>query len=117
MADENRQFKRYPQKIELLFGSQDEFVSAFTIDLGAGGLFIKTHKSLTVGEFLYVEFNLPESHYHIEAEAEVCWVRNNGDSQDGLGLRFHKMSRGNYLKIVSYLDSIGYIPCQLSGIS
>lgn len=114
MHEERRQFRRAEQIVNVRFGTKDEFITAVSRNIGDGGLFLITTQFLDVGQCFLLEFNLPDSDYCIAAEAEVRWIRKRGDSFDGMGLSFSKMSRGNFLKIVTYLDSLGLPPSSIT---
>lgn len=110
MKIEQRQSVRTRKKFQVVFASEHEFVTAFTIDLGVGGLFLKTDQILDVGEKVYLEFNLPETQDLVEAEAEVRWIRMKGGKDDGMGVKFTALSQDDFSKIATYLDALGMLP-------
>ena len=62
-----------------------------TKNLGAGGVFVATVRSFTVGELVTVRLTIPDDPEPVEALTEVRWVRPFQDLDDlpaGLGLRF-----------------------------
>ncbi|MFC1524512.1 PilZ domain-containing protein [Thermodesulfobacteriota bacterium] len=106
---ERRQSSRHEQGFEVQFASENEFVSSFTFDCGTGGLFLKTHQELSPGDQLQIQFNLPDQQQSISATAEVRWARKNGLDSDGFGLKFVSMSRGDFLKLSTYLEKLGLV--------
>jgi uncharacterized protein (TIGR02266 family) len=109
MEIERRQSVRYQQEFAIQFGNQEEFVSSYTLDSGKGGLFLKTDQNFTPGDRLWVQFNLPNQEQFITATVEVRWVRKTGRENDGAGLMFIDMKRGDFLKLTTYLDGLGLL--------
>ncbi|MEW6218862.1 MAG: TIGR02266 family protein [Thermodesulfobacteriota bacterium] len=110
MEIERRDTGRANVKLKVTFGSDTEFRSAFTADIGVGGLFLHTDRLLARGEHLYVEFNLPDSGEMVEAEAEVRWLRQNGTPEDGMGVKFLAMSQAHFAKVAGYLKKVHMLP-------
>ncbi len=110
MKIERRQNFRVNTEFEIEFGSEDEFISSYCLDLGQGGLFLKTDSPFAKGDNFVVKFNLPQAKQTIEAKVEVRWSRKLGSVNDGIGVRFESMNRGDYLKISTYLDGLDLIP-------
>jgi uncharacterized protein (TIGR02266 family) len=106
---ERRQSVRYKQKFAIQFGSEEEFVSSYTLDSGKGGLFLKTDQDLAPGDRLWVQFNLPDQEQSISTSVEVRWIRKTGSENDGAGLMFVDMNRGDFLKLATYLDGLGLL--------
>ncbi len=110
MKVEQRQSGRTQQRLKVKFADEDEFITAFTVDLGVGGLFLKTNHILNVGDTLYLEFNLPDTEDSVEAEAQVRWVRLRGGDDDGMGVKFISLRQDDFKKIAAYLDNLGILP-------
>lgn len=75
------------------FETDHNFYTGLTQDISEGGLFVATHQLRRVGERMRIRFTLPGRPQPIEAEVEVCWIREATpgrtiDGADGMGLRF-----------------------------
>jgi len=104
-APERRKIARTQVRLQVFFATRDEFVAAFTVDLGVGGLFIATEQLLAAGERLYLQFNLPGTDRLIEAEAEVRWTKTDGQTP-GMGVRFLAMQQADFIELAAYMVGI-----------
>ncbi len=87
-----RSEERARAKIRISFRDVKDFFKAYLGNLGSGGLFIKTSKTLPVGTLLDLEFNLPESNQIIHTKSKVAWTRPKDKSTEktppGIGAEF-----------------------------
>ena len=87
-----RKEPRVPKVLSLSFKSRAGLVSAFSGDMSASGLFIKTAKPLPEGERFLLKLNLPDDADPIEIESEVSWSRAKTDDPSqqppGMGIKF-----------------------------
>lgn len=91
-----RKEPRVPKVLSLSFKSRAGLVNAFSGDMSAGGIFIKTAKPLPEGERFLLKLNLPDNADPIEIESEVSWNRTETDDPvkqpPGMGIKFIEIS-------------------------
>ena len=61
--------------LELSFATQADVVRAYTKNIGAGGLAIKTSRVLPVGSTLELRIRLPDAPQPLLAQGQVAWAR------------------------------------------
>lgn len=74
---------------------------ALTLNVGQGGLAIRTTSPLEVGTIVKTRFRLPATKKEIDAEARVTWV----DRRVGMGLQFTKVDPASQLAIDAFVQS------------
>ncbi len=80
-------------------------------NIGIGGLFVVTDRSLQVGDRVTVQFSLPDPAQSVSVGAEVRWIREAppGSADDaspvasGVGLRFLKLPIVSAIYIQEFL--------------
>jgi type IV pilus assembly protein PilZ len=92
IIEERRQSLRTNQMVEINFKDTESFIKAYIVNVGGGGLFIKTEDPVELNETLVVRFYLPHDKEPITAEGKVVWVTPKGVKNPsyppGLGLKF-----------------------------
>ncbi|MFP2931249.1 PilZ domain-containing protein [Pyxidicoccus sp. 3LG] len=73
--------------LELSFATQDDVVRAYSKNIGAGGLAIRTTRPLPVGSTLELRIKLPDSPQPLVTFGQVAWAR-----EDGMGVAFTQLS-------------------------
>jgi uncharacterized protein (TIGR02266 family) len=84
--------------VALRVGSQ--ISSALTLNLGKGGLGIRTMTPLPRGTVAQLRFRLPGALHDMHAEARVCWA----DRHIGMGLQFERLSGADQAAIDDFVD-------------
>jgi uncharacterized protein (TIGR02266 family) len=74
--------------------------SALTLNLGKGGLAIRTMSPLAENTKLRLRFRLPGSDGNIEAESRVAW----SDRQVGMGVQFERLEPADQAAIDEFID-------------
>jgi uncharacterized protein (TIGR02266 family) len=74
--------------------------SALTLNVGKGGVGIRSMTPLDRGTAVKVRFRLPGSHHDIEAEGRVRW----SDRNIGMGLQFEQLSPTDQIVIDEFVD-------------
>jgi uncharacterized protein (TIGR02266 family) len=77
-----------------------QIASGVTLNLGKGGIGIRTMSPLEPGTVARVRFRLPGHQREIEADARVCWA----DRHIGMGLQFERVSDVDQAAIDDYVD-------------
>lgn len=87
-----------------------EWVSSRVRDLGVGGAFVATYRSLPVGTALEVEVDLPGPNGPIAIQAEVRWLAEPGrlpaGCDAGMGLAFAPLEVDALLVLSDYLAGL-----------
>lgn len=107
MADgkDKRKFARYPLIADIRYQSDSPILSARISDISLGGLFIDTVNALELGTKVKFSLVLPQefSVDPVEGEGVVTWSQLTV----GMGIRFTRMTRSDWEKIRSYVQSSG----------
>lgn len=97
-------------RIRISFKGVKDFLKVYSSNIGGGGLFIKTTKTLPVGTLLDLEFNLPESNQIIRTKSNVTWTRSEDESTEkappGIGTEFIDMDPEDKRFLNNYVASL-----------
>jgi len=74
--------------------------TALTLNLGRGGIAIRTTSPLEAGAKLKVRFRMPGSQRDIDAEGRVAWQ----DRRVGMGIQFDAVDPANQALIDHFVD-------------
>lgn len=106
-----RQYPRIPKVLSLSFKSGTSFARAFSGDMSAGGLFIKTSKPLAKGEPFILKLQLPDASEEIAIDCEVSWSRTKTDDPvkqpPGMGIKFLEIGTEERQKLQKELTRAG----------
>ena len=98
---------RVDKVLSLVFKDRETFLQAFTGNVSAGGLFIKTEKPLSSGNQFLLKLQLPGVPDTMHIKSEVMWVRKLDASQPnrapGMGVKFCEISKKDYQLLKEYL--------------
>ncbi|ATB49607.1 PilZ domain-containing protein [Corallococcus macrosporus] len=72
--------------LDLSFATQDDVVRAYSKNIGAGGLAIRTSRALPVGSMLELRITLPDAPELLVAQGQVAWSR-----EEGMGVAFTQL--------------------------
>lgn len=75
--------------------------AALTLNLGRGGLAIRTTSPLEIGSLIKVRFRLPGSRRDIDAEGRIAW----SDRRVGMGLQFGTIDPDGQVVIDHFVDA------------
>lgn len=106
--DERRRDARYHARFVVRFAGKSEArraLEAFSANISAGGLCLRSSVPHQVGEALQLELELSAEEQHLELEGVVAWVR-----RDTMGVRFVNLSvadRERLLELSGRLASRG----------
>jgi type IV pilus assembly protein PilZ len=99
---------RIPQALSLTFKDRDAFIRAYTGNISAGGLFIKTENPLGPGRQFQLKLQLPNASKSLEIKCEVVWSRkretSTPDKPPGMGVKFSEIAEKDYKFIKRYID-------------
>ncbi len=91
-------------------GGDAEWVSTLARDLGVGGAFVATYRSLPVGTEIEVELDLPGPSGTVPLRAEVRWLAEPGrlppGCDAGMGLAFAPLDVDALLALSDYLAGL-----------
>ena len=100
---------RAKKTLSLSYKDQESFVSAYTSNIGKGGLFIKTPNPLPEGESFILKLKLPGLAEALKINCEVIRVNKDESRTDmpvGMGLRYVDMDKNERLLLDKYIGSI-----------
>ena len=94
--------------LSLSYKDHESFVSAYTSNVGKGGLFIKTSNPLPEGESFILKLKLPGLIEAFKINCEVIWSnkdRSRTDMPVGMGLKFVDMDKNERLLLDKYIKA------------
>jgi uncharacterized protein (TIGR02266 family) len=98
---------RATKVLSLSFKDRQNFIKAYTGDVGTGGLFIKTESPLSKGEQFLLKLQLPGVPEPLQIKCEVAWERKPESSQPkllpGMGVKFCDISKKDHQILSEYL--------------
>lgn len=98
-----RQTPRAAESIEVHFESKQDFFKAYSVNIGGGGIFVKTANPLEEGREVSVKFNLPGQTKPVTAQGKVAWIKQA--PEQGMGVRFTKMTAEDVARLNSFIRS------------
>jgi len=87
--------------IPVAYRHSDTIAAAVTLNLGKGGLAIRTMSPLDPGVRARVRFRLPNSRRDIDAEGQVAW----SDRRVGMGLQFDRIDPADQRAIDDFVEN------------
>lgn len=99
---------RIPKALSLVFKDRQTFIRAYTGDVSAGGLFIKTENPLPPGHQFHLKLQLPDVAEPMEIKCEVMWARKREgegtpDRMPGMGVKFTEIAERDYAFLKKYI--------------
>ena len=111
-------------KIRYKSATLEDFIERYSMDISAGGVFIKAAKPLSVGTLLKFDFILQDQSTLIHGVGRVAWRREENEAYAnnpaGMGIKFIKMdpeSRSVVQRIVEERVSPGVFERGKEGVS
>jgi uncharacterized protein (TIGR02266 family) len=91
---------RVPAGIPVAYRAGATVAAAVTLDIGKGGLAIRTMTPLPRDTPIHVKFRLPGTTHEIEATGRVAWA----DRKVGMGVQFEHVSSNDQRAIDAFLE-------------
>ena len=95
--------------LSLTYKDRNAFIKAYTANISAGGLFIKTENPLKKDEMFLLKLQLPGLPEPLTIKSEVAWTKKGGDEADsgpgGMGVQFIEMSKTVRQTLEKYLKN------------
>jgi uncharacterized protein (TIGR02266 family) len=89
--------------VPVTYRNGDTIAGAVTLDVGKGGLAIRTMSPLPKGTPIQVRFKLPGTSAEIDAVGQVAW----SDRKVGMGVQFERVSANHQRVIDEFIDGHG----------
>ena len=84
----SRGVDRLPGHVEVVYQSDDVFLTDMTDNLSPSGAFLRTdNPKLRIGDKFDITLKLPSSTHGIKVAAEIIWIQNQ-EQPHGVGVRF-----------------------------
>ena len=101
---------RVAKSLSLIFKSRDSFIRAYTGDISAGGLSIKTENPLPKGSRFNLKLQIPDRPNPIQVKAEVMWSCGKDEKIQGqpvgMGVKFFEISEKDHQFIKQYVSEV-----------
>jgi uncharacterized protein (TIGR02266 family) len=92
------------------FKDRQSFVKAYTGNVSAGGMFVRTERPLKRGEQFLLNLQLPDLTDALTIKCEVVWARKQegdlGGRPAGMGVKFLEMREADKKVLGSYLTAV-----------
>jgi len=106
----HRETPRVPKVLALRFKSWEAFIAAFSEDMSASGIFIKTPKPLPKGERFVLKLYLPETSEPLKIGCQVRWIRTETEDiakrSPGMGVEFIDITPADQQKLKTELIKV-----------
>ncbi len=103
--------KRYKVKIQVQYVDNiATTLTAYSIDISSGGLYIRTENPLGVDESLVIRFSLEDPKREIVCKCRVAWVNSplnlkKSDLPTGMGIQFEGLSLKDLHTIRNFIEN------------
>jgi uncharacterized protein (TIGR02266 family) len=104
VSEARRQAKRVSIDVKFRGGGAATNLSGRITDLSEVGLFLATTTFIPLGKQVHLEFELPTG--AVEAVGEVRWIARGQVAEQGLGIRFLRLSAASARAIDLAIDDI-----------
>jgi uncharacterized protein (TIGR02266 family) len=95
-----RSSPRVVLSIPVAYRYGDTITAVLTLNLGKGGIGIRTMSPLTMNAKARIRFRLPGARREVEADARVAW----SDRRIGMGLQFERLDAADQAAIDEFVD-------------
>jgi uncharacterized protein (TIGR02266 family) len=92
--------------VPISYRSGRTIAAAVTLDVGKGGLGIRTMNPLPKGTIIRVKFRLPGTPSEIDASGQVAW----SDGKVGMGVQFDNVTPGDQQSIDTFVEVTASLP-------
>jgi uncharacterized protein (TIGR02266 family) len=92
--------------ISVAYRFERSIAAALTLNLGKGGLAIRTMTPLDPGSLARARFRMPGTKRDVDAESRVAW----SDRRVGMGLQFERLDAGDQTAIDEFVDQHFFSP-------
>jgi len=97
-----RRSERTPQTLAVQFKTDQDFINAYSGNIGGGGIFVRTEYLLEVGVEVNLQFNLPGDSRPFITVGRVAWARK--EPEKGLGVQFVNMKPEDEERIYAFVQ-------------
>jgi type IV pilus assembly protein PilZ len=87
--ENKRQHARIPVSLQVSYLSRGDLQRDLVVNLGPGGLFVRTSKPLDIGTEVDLEVFIAEEEAPLHIRGKVVWLRGDErDAEGGMGIQF-----------------------------
>lgn len=108
---ERRSSIRIIVELRVFYGpNQSKLLTGYSVDLGAGGLFLSTSCPFEINDTVKLKFTVPgDEEKVISCNARVAWINREGSQPKpeypvGAGFQFEDLAPEDHVSIMSFLD-------------
>jgi uncharacterized protein (TIGR02266 family) len=92
---------RVPASVPVAYRFGDTIATAISLNIGKGGVGVRTMNPKPAGSKLRIRFSLPGSKREVEADARVAW----SDRRVGMGLQFERIESEDQAALDDFVDT------------
>jgi uncharacterized protein (TIGR02266 family) len=105
---ERRGDPRAPVEVEVHYRSAQDFLSAYTLNISGGGIYIKTNQPLPLNRQVHLRFTLPGIGRVFSVHGLVVWTNpypSRSSSPSGMGIKFVNLDAEGKKLIAGFVKS------------
>ena len=87
--------------IPMSYRAGQTIAGALTLNIGKGGVGVRTMSPLAIGTAVHIKFRLPGSNTDVEGEGRVAW----SNRQVGMGIQFERIDHDTQSAIEQFVES------------
>lgn len=99
---------RAPVEVEVHYRSAQEFLSAYTLNVSGGGIYIKTKEPLPLNHVVHLRFTLPGVARVFNLQGLVVWTNpfpSRSSFPSGMGIKFVNLDAEGKKLIAGFVKS------------
>lgn len=106
--EEKRADPRAPVELEVHYRSAQEFLTAYTVNISGGGIFIKTTEPLPLNQVVHLRFTLPGIARVFDLHGLVVWTNpqpSRSSFPSGMGIKFMNLDAESKKLIAGFVKT------------
>lgn len=106
--EERRADPRAPVELEVHYRSAHDFLTAYTVNISGGGIFIKTREPLPLNQVVHLRFTLPGIPRVFNLHGLVVWTNpqpSRSSFPSGMGIKFMNLDAEGKKVIAAFVKS------------
>jgi uncharacterized protein (TIGR02266 family) len=104
MTSVRRRFGRFDRQLPVQIEAGGETFSGETVNVGLGGLFIRTAFDAAFDTTVQVRLELPQPAMTVECQGRVMWSRATGERTEGVGIAFDTLRPIDVWGLLQYFN-------------
>ena len=104
MTSVRRRFGRFDRQLPVQIEANGETFTGETVNVGLGGLYIRTAFDAAFDTPVQVRLELPQPPMTVECQGRVMWSRATGERTEGVGIAFDTLRPIDVWGLLQYFN-------------